>query len=216
MYKAVLFDLDGTIADTVESIAVASNKALEACGLKTLPIEKYKYLAGDGSETLIRRAIFEAGDKEEKLFQKAFATYNVFFEENCTYHVTAFEGIKEMLENMKKNHMKMAVVTNKPHNRGIKVVEKVFGRDYFDFILGQNENMPRKPDPFMALYAAKALGVLPEDCMYVGDTNVDMQTGNAAGMFTVGVLWGFREKEELLANHAHALVSKPLELLELC
>jgi phosphoglycolate phosphatase len=215
MIKAVLFDLDGTIADTVESIAMASNRALEACGLEPRDIEEYNFYAGNGADTLVRRALNAAGDKEGINFDKVFKEYKGFFEKYCTYKVKAYNGMKETLDIIKKKGIRIAVVTNKPHDRAVTVVETLYGKGYFDFIIGQTSKMEKKPDPAMAIYAADFLGISKEACMYVGDTDVDMITGNAAGMYTIGVLWGFRDKEELIENHANALVFKPEALLEL-
>lgn len=215
MKKAVLFDLDGTLADTIESIAKAGNRALEACGFPGQPLEAYKYFAGDGADTLVRRVLRAAGDQECSAYEKVFAKYQEFFKNGCTYHVKPFDGIPELLAALKEKGIKTGVVSNKPHLRTIDVVEGLFGKGSLDIVVGQKEGVPKKPDPSVVLAAADSLGVSPEECMYVGDTNVDMITGNAAGMYTVGVLWGFRDKEELEANHAHAIVKEPGQLLEL-
>lgn len=213
MYKGMIFDLDGTLADTVESIAVAGNKALKACGLKEQPIESYKYFAGDGADTLIYRALAAAGDKEGSCFEKAYEEYKLFFQKDCTYKVVPFDGIREMLREVKERGIKIAVVSNKPHERTLEVVDKLFGKDFFDMVVGQREGIAKKPDPAGALEAAGAFGLKPEECMYIGDTNVDMETGHRAGMFTVGVLWGFRDKAELEASHADWIVDEPAGLL---
>lgn len=120
-----------------------------------------------------------------------------------------------MLEEAKKRGIKIAVVSNKPHERTMDVVEKLFGKDFFDMVVGQREGIEKKPDPIGVLEAAKQFGLTREECMYVGDTDVDMETGHRAGMFTVGVLWGFRSREELEENKADYIVEKPEELLEL-
>lgn len=215
MYKAAIFDLDGTIADTVMSIAVACNKVLIECGLEERPVKEYNYFAGDGVYTLIQRALIAAGDTECINYEKALALYEIIFEEYCTYEVKAFDDMKETLDQMKSIGLKLAVFTNKPHDRAITVVESLYGKEYFDFILGQQEGIIKKPDPEGAFIIASKLLVKPEECIYVGDTNVDMQTGNAAGMYTVGVLWGFRDRQELQDNHAHLIIEEPKELLEI-
>lgn len=214
-YKGMVFDLDGTLADTVESIGTASNKALAACGLAEQPLESYKIFAGDGADTLMRRALAAAGDEEGACFEKAYAEYKLFFQKDCTYKVKPYEGIPELLAKAKEQGRKLAVVSNKPHERAVEVVEKLFGAGLFDIVVGQREGIAKKPDPVGALEAARKFGLAPEQCMYIGDTNVDMQTGNRAGMFTVGVLWGFRDRKELEANHADYIVARPEELLEL-
>lgn len=215
MKKAVLFDLDGTLADTIESIAKAGNEALEAYGFPRQPQEAYKYFAGDGADTLVRRMLTAAGDQECSAYEKVFTKYQQLFKEGCTYQVRPFDGIPELLAALKEKGIKTGVVSNKPHLRTVAVVEGLFGKDSLNVVVGQKEGVPKKPDPSAVLAAAASLGVTPKECMYVGDTNVDMITGNTAGMYTVGVLWGFRGREELEANHAHAIVKKPEQLLEL-
>lgn len=215
MYKAVLFDLDGTLADSLESIAYGANKALEAKGFSPHPVENYKYYAGDGADMLIKRALKDAGDEAGEFFDETFSLYQDIFKEDCTYKVKAFDGIFELLEELKARGIKIGVISNKPHLRSVDVVNTLFGEDYFDIVVGQKEGVPKKPDPASTLDGARQLGVLPRECIYAGDTDVDMQNGNAAGMFTVGVLWGFRKREELLENHAHAIIETPRELINL-
>lgn len=214
MYKCVLFDLDGTLADTLESIALAGNKVLEMLGLMPQSTENYKYYAGDGADTLIRRALSASGDTQGLLFEKAMKEYRDIFKTDCIYKVKAFPGIHKMLSVLKCNQIKIGVISNKPHQQTFRVVEEIFGKDFFDIIVGQREGVPKKPNPASTLAAAKELGVNSIDCIYVGDTNVDMQTGLGAGMFTVGVLWGFRDKEELETYDPQAIISTPEELIQ--
>lgn len=213
MYKVAIFDLDGTLADTIESIATAGNKTLTACGLEPLAQERYEYFAGDGADTLIRRSLAAAGDMDGVNFEKAYAFYKEIFEKDCTYKVTIFDGLKEVLDEMKRRGILLAVLSNKPHSRTVTVVETLFGKGYFDVVLGQHNGYKRKPNPEGAYMIVKELEVDPSECIYVGDTDVDMQTGTAADMFTVGVLWGFRERAELEANHADVIIASPDELL---
>lgn len=215
MFKCVLFDLDGTLADTVESLAAAGNKALEMVGLMPRPIEDYKYFAGNGSDVLVKRILKAAKDEACVNYDKAYEAYRNFFEKGCTYHIKPYQGICEMLAELKKRKIKIGVVSNKPHQHSIEVVETLFGKGYFDCITGHKEGFPKKPDPASTIAAAGELGYSPRDCVYVGDTNVDMENGLAAGMFTVGVLWGFRTKEELERFKPQAIIKKPAELLEL-
>ncbi len=214
-YKGILFDLDGTLVDSVESIAMAGNKALHGVGLKEHPVDNYKYYAGDGVDMLIKRALKDAGDISGEHFDKAYAIYKECFKEDCTYKVQAFDGIKEMLDQLKKQGIKIGVISNKPHLRTVDVVESIFGKGYFDIIAGQKEEVPKKPNPTSTLAAAKELGIRREECVYVGDTDVDMQTGNRAGMFTIGVLWGFRDEGELEKNNAQMIIKKPEELFHI-
>lgn len=214
MIKAAIFDLDGTIADTLDSIATATNKVLKQLGFQPQPISSYKYFAGDGASTLVERALIAAGDEQLVHFEEAYEQYKIFFAKDCTYKVEHFEGMKEVLDRLKEKGILLAVLTNKPHDRAIQVVDYLFGKDYFEIVLGEVAERKRKPDPEGAYFLAEQLGVTPNECMYLGDTNVDMKTGKAAGMYTVGVLWGFREKEELVEFGADAIIEKPEEMLQ--
>ena len=215
--KAAIFDLDGTIADTVESIAYATNVTLESLGLKKRPVEEYNYYAGDGADVLVMRALKAASENEEQaeaLFLRAKDKYKEVFLEYCMYKVKPFDGMVELLGELKARGIKIGVLSNKPHDRAVDVVNELFGEGYFDLVCGQREGVPKKPDPSGARKMLEEFDVGPADCLYVGDTNVDMQTGKNTGMFTVGVLWGFRDREELENNHADAIIAHPHDLLE--
>lgn len=215
MYKAAIFDLDGTVADTLESIAEACNKTLIRFGLSPLKIGRYRYFAGNGADTLIERTLRAAGDERLLHYEQVYEAYMEIFKQDCTYKVKAFDGMKDVLDSVKMAGIKIAVVTNKPHDSAVKVVEYLFGSGYFDRILGAGKGFPKKPDPAGTLSVAAELNAGPAECLYVGDTNVDMQTGRNAGMYTAGVLWGFRSREELEENHAQAIVEKPEDILRL-
>lgn len=214
MKKLAMFDLDGTVADTIESIASATNMVLEQLGLSPIETEKYNYFAGDGASMLVKRALIAAGDEELRHFEEANKAYQEFFKTNCTYKVRLFDGMKETLDAMKAKGMKLTVLTNKPHERAVEVIEFLFGKGYMDGIIGDQEGLRRKPEIDGAKMLMERFQVTPEECIYVGDTNVDMKTGKNAKMFTIGVLWGFRTREELEEHHADAIISKPEELLE--
>lgn len=214
MYKAVIFDLDGTLMDTVESIATAGNLALEECGLKPQPVANYKYYAGDGADELLHRALADAGDIKGVNFHKVKKIYHGYFKDTCT-KAEPYEGICDMLSALKEKKIKLAVLSNKPHARTLDVIYKTFGYDIFDEVQGQQDGIERKPSPTGAFQICKNLEVKPEECIYVGDTNVDMLTGTSAGMYTVGVLWGFRDREELLENGAMQLIEHPKELISM-
>lgn len=215
MFKVCIFDLDGTLADSLQSLAYCTNIALEAVGLKPNPVYMYKKFAGDGAKMMVQRSLIAAGDVDLKFYDKAREIHKKSYAEHSMYKVTAFDGIKELLMALKQDGIKIAVLTNKPHERAIDVVTSLFGEDCFDFILGQSDKFARKPSPEGALIIADKFGASPEECVYLGDTNTDMQTGKSAGMFTVGVTWGFRDREELIENKADYIIDKPLELLDL-
>ncbi len=212
MYKLCVFDLDGTICDTVESIAHSANHALRDLGLKEATHEDYKRFVGDGVDALVRRLLRMNGDTEYTRFAELRQGYLHYFETGSTYQVTAYPGVEGALEMLKKQGAILTVFSNKPHENTVAVVEKVFGKGRFDYLLGQTERFPRKPSPDGALHIAEHFGVKPEECLYIGDTGTDMKTGTAAGMHTVGVLWGFRERQELLENGAQDIVAEASEI----
>ena len=215
MYKVCIFDLDGTIADTVESIAHVGNQTLRAFGLPEIPVKDYNFYAGDGADVQVKRmlAAVPGGDKVD--YEEVRTQYRKWFAENPFYHVKPYDGILELLEGLKAQGIKIAVLSNKPHGAAVEVVHKIFGRDMFHKIQGQTSELPRKPSPIGALAVAKEFGALPQECLYCGDTNTDMDTGKAAGMFTIGVTWGFRPRTELEEHHADKIVDQPSEILEL-
>ena len=213
MKKAVIFDLDGTLADTIASITYCGNLALSRFGLSSFGEEDYKRFVGDGAAMLVRRALLAAGDERLEHFDEVYEAYLEIFAKDCMYQVKPYEGICALLEELKRLSVRIAVLSNKPDRDSLRVVEALFGKGYFDFVQGQREDIPRKPDP-AGVYRIMEAFVLPAgDFLYVGDSGVDMKTGRAAGIFTVGVLWGFRDRKELVENGADAVISKPLELL---
>ncbi len=215
MKKAVIFDLDGTLANTIESLKYCGNRALKKYGFREFDDEDYKYFVGDGAATLVQRALIKAGDADCVHFEEVFAEYTRLFKADCMYQVRPYDGIVELLQALRERGVKIAVLSNKPHANTINVVETLFGEGVFDWIQGQMDGVPKKPDPAGVYQIEEGLGFAAEDFLYVGDTGVDMQTGGSAGLFTVGVLWGFRKREELEENNACAIIREPLELLEL-
>lgn len=213
MKKAVIFDLDGTLADSLESIWYCANYAIGTCGFDPIPLEKYNIFVGDGADTLIKRCLAYSGDTEGEYFEKAFLQYQLFFKEHCMYHVKPYDGIPETLDALKQAGIKIAVFSNKPHERTVDVVETLFGKDYFDEILGQADDRPKKPSPNGVFYLAEKLGVEIQDIAYVGDTSTDMMTGKSAGAWTIGVLWGFRGRDELEKYKADVIIDKPSDIL---
>lgn len=215
MIKMCIFDLDGTLADTLASIAHAVNRGLEYFGYGARPVEEYKYYAGDGLDMALKRALYRAGDTEGRCLTEGAPLVRRWLAQEPLYRVEPYPGIREVLDRMKARSMKVAVLSNKPHREAVQVVEALFGRGYFDRIQGQEEGLPRKPDPTGALQTARELKTAPESCLYVGDTDTDMLTGNRAGMYTVGVAWGFRGVQELEESGARRIVYEPGELLSL-
>ena len=212
--KAVIFDLDGTLSDTIASIKYCGDKALEAFGIGPFTEEQYKYFVGDGAANLIRRALIAGGDTELVHFQETYALYREIFQENCMYQVRPYDGIPELIEGLKERGIKIAVLSNKPHAETINVVVTLFGKDCFDSIQGQKENVAIKPSPEGVFLILEELGLKAEESLYLGDTATDMKTGKGAGAFTVGALWGFRDEAELREGGADAIVDDPLQVFQ--
>lgn len=213
MIRACIFDCDGTLLDTIASIAYCANRALKDFGLRTFAEQDYKLFVGDGAATLVKRCLAAAGDGNGACFDKVFKRYREYFAVDCMYQVKPYEGIVPTLCALKKKRIAAAVLSNKPHAETKKVIADTFAADMFDAVQGQEEGLAIKPAPDGALKIAKELKVKPCECLYIGDTGTDMKTGNSAGMHTVGVLWGFREEAELKENHAEFLIQTPQEIL---
>ncbi len=214
MKKAFIFDLDGTIVDSVGAIADCANFCIGEKGLSPQPVEAYMQFAGDGQYELIKRALRASGDTELKYYDEVMARYIELFKDRCHIGCTPYDGMEATLRKLKEKGVKLAVLSNKAHHNTIKVVEYVYGQGFFDYIQGQMDHIEKKPSPDGAYMVMKELGVTPCECVYVGDTSVDMITGHRAGIFTVGVTWGFRERAELVEYKADAIIDKPEELLE--
>ncbi len=212
MKKAVVFDLDGTLADTLTTIAYFANRALEACGFSAIPKEKYRYMVGNGAKILVQRMLHQNGDDSPESFDKVYPLYNQSYDDNFLYLTAPYPGIPEALDALKRAGVKLAVLSNKPHATTVKIVESLFGTDTFDIVWGQREGVPLKPDPTALLRLLEELKVTPAETVYVGDTAADMKTGKNAGAWTVGVLWGFRDEKELRENHADVIISSAEEL----
>lgn len=215
MYKACIFDLDGTLTDTLESLTYSVNETLKELGLQRITEEQCRSFIGNGARYLIERALAAAGDETLALVEQAMEIYRRIFQQNCTYHVIPYEGTTEMLEALKCSGIQLAVLSNKPHAQALDVVDTFFEKGTFTYVQGQMEGVPRKPDPTAALLIAEKLQISREECVYVGDSDVDMQTGNAAGMETVGVSWGFRSRDVLAEHGAKHIIDKPEELVKI-
>lgn len=214
MYRACIFDLDGTLTDTLESLTYSVNATLRELHLQEITQEQCRSFVGDGARCLIERAVKAGGDEKLTLAEQAMEIYGRIFGENCTYHVIPYRGIREMLKSLRESGIKLAVLSNKPHAQTVDVVKEFFGEDTFDCVQGQVEHVPRKPDPTAARMIAEQLGCTEEECIYVGDSEVDVQTGHAAGMKTVSVSWGFRSREVLKEHGAECIVDRPEALIE--
>ncbi len=212
--KACIFDLDGTLTNTLESLAYSVKATLREMDLPEITKEQCRKFVGDGAKVLMERALKAAGEKDLSRLEEGLAVYGRIFDANCTYHVAPYEGIPSLLEDLRKAGVKLAVLSNKPHEQAIKVVREMFGDSSFDYVSGQQEGIRKKPDPAGVEHILDTLQMKPEDCLYVGDSEVDVQTGKNAGVETVIVTWGFRTREELRAAGAGNMIDRPEELLQ--
>lgn len=212
MKKVCIFDCDGTLLNTLGSFAYCGNRALEELGYEKIEEKEYRYMVGDGPIELIRRVLRRAGDETCSNFDRMAETYFKYFRRYCGLGVVPYEGMTDALEKLKKEGVLLAVLSNKPHEQNVEVIQKIFGKDLFSVILGQKEGMRKKPDPQGVMQIMKELGAKPEECYYFGDTDTDMKTGKAAGLYTVGVLWGFRTRQELEENQADCILEDPSQI----
>ena len=213
MKKLCIFDLDGTLTDTITAISHFGNLALASIGLAPIEKDKYKYMVGDGRSVLIHRILQYHNSDTEENYKTVCMVYDEAYEADPMYKTDAFDGIKELLAELKKRDTKIAVCSNKPHNVVCDVVKIVFG-DIFDVVKGIDEGDKTKPDPENAIKIMESLGAEKNECLFIGDTNVDIRTAKNAGMESVGVLWGFRDEKELSEAGADHIINKPTEILE--
>lgn len=210
--RLCIFDLDGTVLDTVGSIAHYGNLALQKHNIEPIDVKEYQYFAGDGAKNLISRMLNYRGCYSEELHASVFRAYNEMYNADVTCKTVIFDGLKEFLDLLKADGYQLAIVSNKPDFAAKTVTNALYGEGYFDCVVGQKEGSALKPDPHEVLAVMQELGVEAKDCVYVGDTDTDMKTGKNAGLYTIGVLWGFRGREELEASGADVIVATPKEL----
>lgn len=210
-YKAVLFDLDGTLLDTLEDLANTGNRVLAAQSLPVHATESYRYFVGDGIATLVER-ILPPSHRAPGQIAAMVADFQREYAANWHDRTTAYSGIAEMLDTLVAHGVRLAILSNKPDAFTQLCVERLLPRWNFAPIFGQRPGIAKKPDPAAALEIAELLGCTPQEILYVGDTSIDMHTARAAGMDPVGVLWGFRGADELKEAGAAWLISHPREL----
>lgn len=197
MFQLIVFDLDGTLLDTRPAMARCGNAALKACGLPTFLKEAYARFSGGGVEDFVGGILRAAGDREGKYFDLFWKTYLAEQNRDPQAGNTPFAGVAELILACRQKGLKIAALSNKDHVSCVEILEKNFGKDAFDLIRGNLPQVPPKPDPAGAEAILRHFGVLSQNCLYVGDTEVDMQTGKNARLFTVAALWGYRTREEL-------------------
>ena len=203
------------MTNTLDSLVYSTNETLKEMKLPQISKEQCRLFVGNGARVQMEKALGSSGSENLDRIEEAMQIYGRIFDANCTYHVVPYEGITEMLESMKNRGLKLAVLSNKPHKQAVHVVETIFGKETFQWIQGQIDTVPRKPDPTAVLQIAEKLGATPEETLYIGDSEVDVATGKNAQMHTVGVTWGFRGKEVLEDAGAELIVDSPEEIMNM-
>jgi phosphoglycolate phosphatase len=214
-YKAVLFDLDGTLLNTLEDLADSMNAVLATRGYATHQISRYRYFVGDGVEVLARRALPPTLANNEAEVRACVLAMRDEYGARWRHKTRLYPGISELLDGLTSKGVLLTILSNKPHAFVEEIAHYFFRQWGFASTQGARPEVPRKPDPEAALAICRNLGMSPEDFLYLGDTNTDMQTATAAGMFPVGALWGFRPEEELREAGARFLAASPPDLLSL-
>jgi len=212
-FEAILFDLDGTLLDTLVDLADSFNTALKQLGFPVHPVDSYRYFTGQGVIGLTKNALPQAHRDDatiERLLLSATEQYKARWADNTR----PYPGIPELLSELEKRDIFKVVLSNKPDEFTQLIVKKLISRWSFDIVRGEKPPTPRKPDPTAALEMANRLKIPPQKFLYLGDTNTDMWTASAAGMYPVGALWGFRP-EELADAGAKITIKEPVELINL-
>lgn len=213
-FDAVIFDLDGTLIDSIRDIGESMNRTLSAMGYPTHAMDDYRFFVGDGVRMLVKRAL--PADRQSDAIMEQFLTgYRQDYGQNWHVHTRAYEGIPQLLKQLVEWHVPIGVLSNKPDAVTQKCVQYFFPDTPFISVVGQKEDVPRKPDPTAALAISEAMNLPPARCVFVGDTSTDMETAVAAGMFPAGVTWGFRSESELRFSGAQLIAYKPEALLGL-
>ena len=213
MIKSIIFDLDGTLLNTLEDLANACNYALTTLGYKTHEVEKYKTFVGNGRYKLVERMLPEDRRDMENI-EKALKLFDTYYEKHMIDMTKPYDGIMEMLDSLINRGINIAVVSNKPHEFTTEVVKNYFG-DRFKVVYGHKKNTKEKPDPWAVLEVIEEFNVNKDECLYIGDSEIDINTAKNAGVKSVGVEWGFRGKGELEAAGANYIVNKPEQILEI-
>ena len=211
-YRGVLFDLDGTLLDTLQDIADSVNEALSSLGLPEHEVEAYKNFIGDGIDVLATRALPD-NHRDATTLARLIRCLNKEYSKRWASNTVLYHGIPHLLDELTIRNIKMAILSNKPHDITEVMVTKILSQWHFEAVVGTSSSVAKKPDPTAARHIAQQLVIDPTEFLYLGDSGVDMKTAIAANMYPVGVLWGFRSAEELLSSGAKALIEHPKDLL---
>lgn len=214
MIKACIFDMDGTVSNTINSIAYFGNNALKKAGLPAIETDIYKKLVGNGAKVLVERMLKTVG-ADESYYEEVAYEYNTKYDADFLYLTEPYEGIIDMLKALKQMGIKVTILSNKPHGTALKVADALFSDSLVDICYGGRDGIALKPDPAGVFEIMKDLNLEKEECLYIGDTATDMKTGKGADLYTIGVLWGFRDREELENGGADEIISHPSEIIDI-
>ncbi|HOM60663.1 MAG TPA: HAD family hydrolase [Anaerohalosphaeraceae bacterium] len=211
-YKGILFDLDGTLVDTLEDLTDAMNWALRQLNLPTHTAESCRQMIGYGTHEFARRALPPG---REDLTETLRTLMMQYYDQHCLQKSRPYDGFDKVLPVLKQKGIRLAVISNKNHPQTVKIVEYYFGKGTFDFICGMSDHFQPKPAPDMALAALEALSLEPQQAVLIGDSDIDVFTAQAAGLEAIGAGWGFRSPEVLRQAGARQILTHPTEILEL-
>lgn len=212
-FSAVLFDLDGTLLDTLADIAHSANRVLAELGFPTHDIDAYRHFVGEGLIVLFRKAL-PADVNADEVMPRCAECFREAYGREWNVRTRPYDGIRELLDALAARPIEMAVLSNKPDAFTKRCVREYLSEYKFRMVLGQRDGVPRKPDPAGAAEIVEAMGIPPEQFLYLGDSAIDMKTATAAGMYAVGALWGFRSLAELEQSGAKTVINLPTDLLE--
>jgi len=213
-FKAICFDLDGTLLDSLEDLAFCTNEILLKRGLPTHNLDKFRYFVGDGVKNLITRSLPE--DTREKTFiEECQKDFELKYQENWYKNTLPYKDIPELLDELDNLNIRLTILSNKPHKFTLLAVDRLLPNWKFEAVLGQCKDVPKKPDPKGFFNIKNKLQLPSKTFVFLGDTGTDMKTATTAGCYPVGVLWGFRSENELKDNGASAIIRNPLELLDI-
>lgn len=213
-YKAAIFDLDGTLIDSLADLADSANAMLKSYGFPTHPLDPYRYFVGNGSRKLMERCLPKEKAADPHFVDEALERYKDIYAKHTQDKTRPYKGIQEMLDKLMAMDIPMGICTNKHQSAAEAIVQAMFPAGTFRTVMGDRAGLPRKPDPKKVLMMAAEYGVKPAEVAYFGDTSVDMDTANNGGFLPIGVLWGFRPKEELIEHGAKVLLENSAELFE--
>ena len=212
-FKGIIFDLDGTLVDSLHDISDAMNTVLESLNYPTHTYDTYQYFIGSGLRNLVSKALPSSNNKEEQI-EICFEMMIQEYRKICTSKTKPYEGILELLDNLTSQNIKLAVFSNKADELTKKIASEIFP-NHFDAAVGLSTEELKKPNPFEAIEISKKWNLKPEEILFVGDSDIDMKTAVNANMFPVGVSWGYRTEEELKSSGAKLVINNASELIEI-